>query len=93
MSELSAEKGTAELPTKDFGLPEKARTEAARKESGHYPMPDKKHARNAKSRAAQLEETPAISRRRSASGSTGKPIASSTTEQSSSARWHGPGRR
>jgi hypothetical protein len=54
MSELSAKK-RAELPTKDFGLPEKARTKAAKKESGNYPMPDKKHARNAKARAAQQE--------------------------------------
>ena len=54
MSELSAKK-RAELPAKDFGLPEKARTKAAKKESGNYPMPDKKHARNAKSRAAQQE--------------------------------------
>ena len=55
MSELSAKK-RAQLPAKDFGLPEKARTEAAKKESGNYPMPDKKaHARNAKSRAAQQE--------------------------------------
>ena len=43
MSELSAKK-RAELPVKDFGLPEKARTKAAKKESGNYPMPDKKHA-------------------------------------------------
>ncbi|MCU1393188.1 MAG: hypothetical protein JWM34_1616 [Ilumatobacteraceae bacterium] len=41
------------LPAKDFGLPEKARTKAAKAESGNYPMPDKSHARNAKARAAQ----------------------------------------
>jgi hypothetical protein len=41
------------LPAKDFGLPEKARTTEAKKESGNYPMPDKPHARNAKARAAQ----------------------------------------
>ena len=41
------------IPTKDFGLPEKARTKDAKKESGNYPMPDKGHARNAKARAAQ----------------------------------------
>lgn len=52
MAELSAEK-RATLPAKDFGLPEKARTEEAKKESGNYPMPDEKHARNAKARAAQ----------------------------------------
>lgn len=27
------------LPAKDFGLPEKARTKDAKKESGNYPMP------------------------------------------------------
>ena len=54
MAELSARK-RAELPAKEFGLPEKARTKAAKKESGNYPMPDKKHARNAKSRAAQQQ--------------------------------------
>jgi len=52
MAELSTEK-RAKLPAKDFGLPEKARTEDAKKESGNYPMPDKAHARNAKARAAQ----------------------------------------
>ena len=54
MTELNAKK-RAELPAKDFGLPEKARTKAAKKESGYYPMPDKAHARNAKSRAAQQQ--------------------------------------
>ena len=44
------------LPAKDFGLPEKARTKDAKKESGNYPMPDKKHARNAKARAAQQQK-------------------------------------
>ena len=52
MAELSAKK-RAKLPAKDFGLPEKARTEDAKKDSGNYPMPDKAHARNAKARAAQ----------------------------------------
>jgi hypothetical protein len=40
------------IPTKEFGLPgfpRKARTKEA-KQSGNYPMPDKAHARNAKSR-------------------------------------------
>ena len=40
---LSADK-RAKLPSKDFGLPEKARTPKAKKESGNYPMPDKEHA-------------------------------------------------
>ncbi len=52
MSELT-EKDRAKLPSKEFGLPEKARTPDAKKESGNYPMPDKAHARNAKARAAQ----------------------------------------
>jgi hypothetical protein len=52
MADLDADK-REKLPAKDFGLPEKARTKAAKKESGNYPMPDKAHARNAKSRAAQ----------------------------------------
>jgi hypothetical protein len=54
MVELSAKK-REKLPAKDFGLPEKARTKAAKKESGNYPMPDKEHARNAKARAAQQQ--------------------------------------
>jgi len=52
MGELS-DKKRENLPAKDFGLPEKARTKQARKEGGNYPMPDKSHARNAKARAAQ----------------------------------------
>ena len=52
MADLKA-KQREKIPTKDFGLPEKARTPEAKKESGNYPMPDKKHARNAKARAAQ----------------------------------------
>jgi hypothetical protein len=52
MADLSPEK-RAKLPAKDFGLPEKARTTDAKKESGNYPMPDEAHARNAKARAAQ----------------------------------------
>ena len=38
----------AKLPAKEFGLPEKARTEVAKKESGNYPMPDRGHAISAK---------------------------------------------
>jgi hypothetical protein len=55
MADLPAKK-REQLPAKDFGLPEKARTKSAKKESGNYPMPDKSHARNAKSRAAQQEK-------------------------------------
>ena len=50
MAKLSASK-RAKLEPKQFGLPEKARTPAARKESGNYPMPDKGHAISAKSLA------------------------------------------
>jgi hypothetical protein len=52
MAEISARK-RASMPAKEFGLPEKARTTEAKKESGNYPMPDDKHAANAKSRATQ----------------------------------------
>ena len=55
MADLSTEK-REDLPAKDFGLPEKARTKDAKKDSGNYPMPDKEHARNAKSRAAQQQK-------------------------------------
>ena len=41
------------LPSKDFGLPEKARTKAAKRESGNYPMPDTGHAISALQRARQ----------------------------------------
>ena len=50
MAELSA-KQRAKLPAKEFGLPEKARTSEAKKETGNYPMPDKGHATSAKGRA------------------------------------------
>ncbi len=43
MSTLTAKK-RAKVPKKEFGLPEQRA----------YPMPDKKHARNAKARAAQM---------------------------------------
>jgi hypothetical protein len=55
MADLTA-KRREKIPTKDFGLPEKARTKDAKKESGNYPMPDKAHARNAKARAAQQKK-------------------------------------
>ena len=48
-----SERKRARLATKNFGLPEKARTAEAKKQTGNYPMPDEEHARNAKSRAAQ----------------------------------------
>ena len=43
MADLSAKK-RENMPAKDFGLPEKARTKEAKKESGNYPMPDRDHA-------------------------------------------------
>ena len=55
MADLDAKK-REKIPTEEFGLPEKARTKQAKKESGNYPMPDKAHARNAKSRAAQARK-------------------------------------
>ncbi len=52
MSKLT-EEDRAEIPAKEFGLPEKARSADAKKETGNYPMPDKDHAVSAKSRAKQ----------------------------------------
>ena len=31
------------LPSKDFGLPERARTKAQKRDTGNYPMPDRGH--------------------------------------------------
>jgi hypothetical protein len=61
VAELDAKK-REKLPSKDFGLPEKARTKDAKKESGNYPMPDKAHARNAKARAAQQRKAGNLSK-------------------------------
>ena len=47
MAKLKA-KDRAKLPARDFGLPEKARSSEAKKESGNYPMPDEGHAISAK---------------------------------------------
>ena len=47
MAKLDA-KERAKIPAKDFGLPEKARSADAKKETGNYPMPDKGHAISAK---------------------------------------------
>ena len=38
----------ARLPSRLFGLPEKARTAEAKKETGNYPIPDRGHAISAK---------------------------------------------
>ena len=42
---------------------DKARTKEAKRESGNYPMPDKAHARNAKSRAAQAQRSGNLSKK------------------------------
>ena len=47
MAKLSA-KQRAKLPAKEFGLPEKARSDDAKKEPGNYPIPDEGHAISAK---------------------------------------------
>ena len=52
MAKLSA-KNRASIPQKEFGLPEKAQTPVAKKESGNYPMPDHDHAVSAKGLAKQ----------------------------------------
>lgn len=46
-------KNRAHVSRRNFGLPEKAQTPSAKKESGNYPMPDRTHAANAKGRAKQ----------------------------------------
>jgi hypothetical protein len=61
MSKLTA-KQRAELPAKEFGLPEKARTETARKETGNYPMPDAGHAISAKRLSQQQREAGNLSK-------------------------------
>jgi hypothetical protein len=47
MAKLTPKK-RAHLPSREFGLPEKARTEDAKKETGNYPIPDRGHAISAK---------------------------------------------
>jgi hypothetical protein len=61
MGDLSPKK-REKLPAKDFGLPEKAKTSKAKKESGNYPMPDATHAKNAKARAAQQKKAGNLSK-------------------------------
>jgi hypothetical protein len=46
-------KSRAHVSRRKFGLPEKAQSPEAKKESGNYPMPDRTHAANAKGRAKQ----------------------------------------
>jgi hypothetical protein len=50
-------KQRANLPARDFGLPEKARSTEAKKETGNYPVPDKDHAISAKQRSRQQRKT------------------------------------
>lgn len=52
MAKLSAA-ARKKIPSSQFGLPSKAQTPSGKAASGSYPMPDKSHAANAKSRAAQ----------------------------------------
>jgi hypothetical protein len=47
MAKLTPKKRT-KLPAREFGLPEKARSADAKKETGNYPMPDRDHAISAK---------------------------------------------
>jgi hypothetical protein len=47
MAKLTPKK-RAKLPAREFGLPEKARSEEAKKETGNYPIPDRDHAISAK---------------------------------------------
>lgn len=47
MGKLKA-KQRAKLPAKSSGLPKKARSGEAEKESGNYPMPEEEHAISAK---------------------------------------------
>jgi hypothetical protein len=65
MADLSAKK-REKLPTKEFGLPERAKTPKAKKESGNYPMPDEAHAKNAKARATQQRKKGKLSKSESA---------------------------
>ena len=46
-------KNRAHIKTKNFALPQKAKTTAGKKKSGSYPIPDIEHARNALARVAQ----------------------------------------
>jgi len=55
MSRLTA-KQRAALPAKEFGLPEKAGSAEAKKESGNYPMPDEGHAISAIRLSAKQRE-------------------------------------
>jgi hypothetical protein len=55
MSKLTARQ-RANLPSRAFGLPEKARTKKARQRTGNYPMPDRGHAISALRRSERERE-------------------------------------
>ena len=55
MSKLTATQ-RAGLPAKAFGLPERARTEKARRKGGNYPIPDTGHAISALRRSEREYE-------------------------------------
>lgn len=63
MGDLRSER-RARIPTRRLGLPERARTPDAKEESGNYPMPDRRHAANAKARAKQQLKRRRLSRSR-----------------------------
>jgi hypothetical protein len=52
MADITSKK-RASLPKSDFAIPSKAKTTAAKKESGNYPIDTEKRARNALSRVSQ----------------------------------------
>lgn len=55
MSKLTPDE-RADLPSKEFGLPEKATTAKDKKKAGNYPMPDQGHAISAKQLAEKNHE-------------------------------------
>ena len=61
MAKLKASQ-RAKLPAKEFGLPEKARTPDAKKETGNYPMPDEGHAISAKRLSAKQKKAGNLTR-------------------------------
>ena len=61
MADLSAKK-REKLPAKDFGLPERAKTPKAKKESGTTRCPMRSTHKNAKARAAQQRKAGNLSK-------------------------------
>jgi hypothetical protein len=60
MAKLTAKERAALKPSQ-FGLPDKARTEKARKQPGNYPMPDRGHAISAVRLAKQHHKSGKLS--------------------------------